>query len=407
MKTKILFLMTGSIACYKACNLISKLVQNNFEVQVVASPSALQFVGEATLEGLSGRPVESDLFERGHIMDHIHLIRWADLVVVAPATANYINKMAQGSGEDLLTTLFLAHDFKKPFLIAPAMNSTMYSHPLTQKSLGTLKEMGIQILETASGILACGETGWGKLLDPDLIFQEIQKSLAAPKQAVEKPTLAKHKMPKVMVTFGGTQEPIDGVRVLSNVSSGRTGAQMTDALSALGYEVTAICAENSARPKYDCTLKKFTNFETLKQIMTSELKENAYDAVIHLAAVSDYSLDKIFPEKIDSTGPLTLQLKQNPKLVDQIREHSRNKNLTLISFKLTNTMADDKRKASALKLLERSKSDLVVQNDFNDIKAGQRHFTVYSQGHADFFADIGSLSSYIAHTIYEKSGAHL
>ena len=118
--------MTGSIACYKACNLISKLVQNDYDVQVVASASALHFVGNATLEGLTGKPVIHDLFQSGNIMDHIHLIRWCDLVITAPATANFINKISQGLGDDLLTTLFLAHDFKKPYLIAPAMNTSMY-----------------------------------------------------------------------------------------------------------------------------------------------------------------------------------------------------------------------------------------------------------------------------------------
>src|SRR5690606_33467299 len=131
-RSKILFIMTGSIACYKACQLLSKLSQNNYEVQVVATASALEFVGNATLEGLSGKAVVSDIFAHGRNMDHIHLARWADLIIVAPATANFINKMAQGAADDLASTLFLAHDFTKPFLVAPAMNTSMYQHPATQ-----------------------------------------------------------------------------------------------------------------------------------------------------------------------------------------------------------------------------------------------------------------------------------
>lgn len=115
-KSKALVIMTGSIACYKACQVLSRLVQNNYEVQVVASASALEFVGNSTIEGLTGKPVISETHARGHAMDHIHLARWADLILVAPASANYINKIAQGVGDDLVTTLFLAHDFKNLFL---------------------------------------------------------------------------------------------------------------------------------------------------------------------------------------------------------------------------------------------------------------------------------------------------
>ncbi|MGE3758068.1 MAG: bifunctional phosphopantothenoylcysteine decarboxylase/phosphopantothenate--cysteine ligase CoaBC, partial [Pseudobdellovibrionaceae bacterium] len=391
-----------------------KLVLNDFEVHIVASPSALQFVGQATLEGLSGKKVDSDIFERGHIMDHIHLIRWCDLVIVAPGTANYINKIAQGVGDDLLTTLFLAHDFKKPFLIAPAMNSTMYAHPLTQKSLVTLKSIGVQILETASGVLACGETGWGKLLDPDLIYQEVQKALAhSPKSEVKAPTAGK--MPKVLITFGGTQEPIDGVRVLSNVSSGKTGAQITETLASLGFDVTALVAGNSVLPNANCTTKTFTDFSSLQNLMKSELENNSYDSIIHLAAVSDYSLAKIVSgdielsrpaqEKLDSGANLKIELKQNPKIVDQIRKYSKNKNIGLWAFKLTNTQSEEKRRSAALSLLERAHCDYVVHNDLNMIRMGKRHFTVYGRKGSEFFPDIGTLASYLANSIYEQSHA--
>jgi len=173
--------MTGSIACYKSCQVISRLVQKGISVQVVATPAALKFVGTATLEGLSGNPVVSDLYTSGNVMDHIHLIRKADLVLVAPATANFINKISSGIGDDLASTLFLAHDFKKPFLIAPAMNTSMYFHPITQASVLKLQSLGVQILDSASGVLACGETGFGKLLEPDLILEEVLKFITSPR----------------------------------------------------------------------------------------------------------------------------------------------------------------------------------------------------------------------------------
>ncbi|PWU21736.1 MAG: bifunctional phosphopantothenoylcysteine decarboxylase/phosphopantothenate--cysteine ligase CoaBC, partial [Bdellovibrio sp.] len=150
-------MMTGSIAAFKACALLSKIVQSGATVQVAASAAALRFVGEATLEGLSGRPVAKDLWESGRAMEHIQLVRWADLIIVAPASAHFINRAANGVGDDLLTTMFLAHDFTKPFMIAPAMNTAMYLHPVTKGSITKLRELGIQVLETASGVLACGE----------------------------------------------------------------------------------------------------------------------------------------------------------------------------------------------------------------------------------------------------------
>ena len=125
-RSKILFIMSGSIACYKACQVISRLSQKGHDVQVVATSSALKFIGNATIEGLTGKPVISDLFSAGNVMDHIHLARWADLVIVAPATADFINKMASGISSDLASSLFLAHDFSKSFLVAPAMNTAMY-----------------------------------------------------------------------------------------------------------------------------------------------------------------------------------------------------------------------------------------------------------------------------------------
>ena len=173
----ILIILTGSIACYKSCSVISRLKQKGHNLKVVLSPSSLEFIGKATIEGLTGETPITDMYASGNTMDHINLARWADLVLVAPATANYINKIAYGLGDDLLTTLFLAHDFTKPFLIAPAMNTKMYLHPTTQASIQKLRAMNIEILEAASGVLACGEIGSGRLLEPELILEEIEKFL--------------------------------------------------------------------------------------------------------------------------------------------------------------------------------------------------------------------------------------
>jgi phosphopantothenoylcysteine decarboxylase / phosphopantothenate---cysteine ligase len=175
MAKKVLFFMSGSIAGFKACQVISDLKKLDTEIQVVASPSTFEFVGAASLEGLSGKPVISSLFESGKMMDHIHLMRWADIIVLCPATANTLNQFAYGSGDSLLTTFFLAHDFKKPFLVFPAMNTSMYEHPVTQRSIGMLKEMGLKIYATNEGNLACGEVGSGRMLEPFEITKQIQQ----------------------------------------------------------------------------------------------------------------------------------------------------------------------------------------------------------------------------------------
>ncbi|NUN06016.1 MAG: bifunctional phosphopantothenoylcysteine decarboxylase/phosphopantothenate--cysteine ligase CoaBC [Bdellovibrio sp.] len=398
-KSKVLFIMTGSIACYKACQVISRLVQNNCEVQVVATPAALKFVGNATLEGLSGRPVISDMYAAGNVMEHIHLMRWADLILAAPATANFINKAAQGIGDDLVQTLFLAHDFKRPFLIAPAMNKSMYTHPVTQKSLQTLREMGIEMLDSASGILACGEEGWGRLLEPDMILKStleaLQKNASAASgspsatsaasapattPSVKSSALAKI---KVLVTAGGTQEPIDTVRVISNLSSGRTGVTLAETLEQMGFEVTLLQAHGSVKTNQVAHKEYFTSFKSLDEKMQVLLASGAYSHVIHAAAVSDYSVDSIEVDgsqyrpfevkKISSNADhMNIHLKRNHKIVDRLRDYAKNKDLKVIAFKLTSHASADDKTAAVDKLFKSAHADYVVHNDLTDIDIVKR-----------------------------------
>ena len=174
-KQNILVQFSGSIACYKTCSLISKLVQNGFDVQTTATDSALQFIGTATLEGLTGHPVRTNVFQAGQMMDHINLVKWADLIILCPASANSINRLSQGLADDWIGSIFLANNFRKPYWIAPAMNTQMYHHPATQASLKILKEWGATIFDTATGQLACGDMGEGKLIDPEIIYDRIYK----------------------------------------------------------------------------------------------------------------------------------------------------------------------------------------------------------------------------------------
>jgi phosphopantothenoylcysteine decarboxylase/phosphopantothenate--cysteine ligase len=175
---QVLFLLTGSIACFKACELISRLVKRGVAVQTVASEGALRFVGTATLEGLTGRPPLVDLYQSGRAMDHINLARWADAALVCPATANSLNRLAAGLAEDAIGALFLAWEIaSKPWLIAPAMNATMWEHPATAASRQRLADYGTRLLPVGEGRLACGESGEGRLLEVAEIEAELLKAL--------------------------------------------------------------------------------------------------------------------------------------------------------------------------------------------------------------------------------------
>ncbi len=172
--SRVLFALSGSISCYKACHAISRLVQAKVEVQTVVTAGALRFIGAATLEGLTGRAPFVDLWTPGRAMEHIDVARWADLAVLAPASANTLNRLSAGLADDPLGALFLAWELKrKPWWVAPAMNSAMLEHPSTQASLARLAGMGVRVLPSEDGTLACGEIGPGRLLDPDTLVRHI------------------------------------------------------------------------------------------------------------------------------------------------------------------------------------------------------------------------------------------
>ncbi|HLD98782.1 MAG TPA: flavoprotein [Bdellovibrionota bacterium] len=178
VKRRVLFKMSGSIACYKACQIVSRLMQTGHEVQVACTRGALQFIGEATLEGLTGRPVFSDTYERARMMDHIELGRWAEVAILCPATAHTLNRFAAGLGDDAVGSLFLAYDLaKKPYLIAPAMNQGMLQHPATREALGKLAAWGVRVISSEEGWQACGDIGPGRLAAPDFIYREIIEAL--------------------------------------------------------------------------------------------------------------------------------------------------------------------------------------------------------------------------------------
>src|SRR6185312_3050611 len=201
--SKILCVLTGSIAAYKACEAISQLAQRGHRVRAVATAGALRFVGESTLEGLTGERVRTDLFAPGGALEHIELARWADLVLVCPATAHTLNRLAAGLADDLAGAVFLAHDWSKPWLVAPAMNPAMWRHPATAAAAGRLRGWGVGFIPPEDGRTACGESGEGRLAAPERIVAAVESALAPAERRLH-----------ILVTSGGTAEPIDGVRVL-------------------------------------------------------------------------------------------------------------------------------------------------------------------------------------------------
>jgi phosphopantothenoylcysteine decarboxylase / phosphopantothenate---cysteine ligase len=380
---KILLGITGSIAAYKSAYLISKLVQNDCEVKVVATECALKFIGKATIEGLSGGQVFTDSFEDGKMMGHINLIKWADIVIVCPASANTINKMANGIADNLLTSLFLVNDFSKPYLIVPAMNTNMYEHPATKESLDKLKSWGIEILPTAEGRLACGDIGKGKLIEPDEIYERIILALSNKKTPKKKL--------KILITAGGTKQKIDGVRFITNMSTGKTAASIADYFLRRNHDVTFVHSCDSATPSNNCEKISFTDFANLHEEIEKKISAELFDVVIHNAAVSDYSVKEVEMDgkknntskidKIDSgNSEIILYLKRNEKIIDNLKTYSMNKNLKVVGFKFTNTDDVVEREEAVKKLLGHSGCDYVVLNDKNDRDDNnlQKSFSVFN-----------------------------
>ncbi len=356
----ILFILTGSIACYKACAALSQLVQRGHRVRCVATGSALRFVGPATLEGLTGAPVLSDTFARGSALEHITLTRWADAVIVCPATANTLNRFTAGLADDLPGALFLAHDRAKPWLMVPAMNPEMWSHPATRAAVEKLRGWGVRFLPMGEGRTACGETGDGRLAEPPEI-------VAAVEAALERPA----RMLRVLVTAGGTAEPIDGVRVLTNTSTGATGALIASHFSRCGHEVVLLRARNAVRPDAPGREEVFGTFAELDAALTRLLGTERFDAVIHAAAVGDFGIETVETHgvlqavgaaKLDSDSRPLLRLKPRPKLVDGLRARCVAP-LRVVAFKLTSGIDGPDALAAVRALFARSGADYVVHND--------------------------------------------
>lgn len=360
--SNLLFILTGSIAGYKACEAISQLVQRGHNVRTVTTEAARHFVGEATLEGLTGKRVSTDLFSPGAALEHIELTRWADAVVVCPATAHTLNRFAAGLADDLVGALFLAHDRRKPFLVAPAMNPAMWQHPATVAAVDRLRAWGVQFVPVGEGRTACGETGEGRMAEPVEIVAAIETAVARPSVRL-----------RVLVTSGGTAESIDGVRVLTNLSTGHTGAGLAAYFARCGHEVVllrSLAAVAAGRP---CREETFLSFADLDAALTRLLGDEHFDWVLHAAAISDFGVEAVIVDgveqrpgeaKLDSSTTPFLRLRRNPKLVGNLRARSRNAALRVVAFKLTVHADETAVRGAVASLFEQPGVELVVHNDF-------------------------------------------
>ncbi|MGD8914310.1 MAG: bifunctional phosphopantothenoylcysteine decarboxylase/phosphopantothenate--cysteine ligase CoaBC [Candidatus Thiodiazotropha sp.] len=304
---KVLLGVTGGIACYKSAFLLRALQTAGAEVRVVMTPAAQAFITPLTFQALSGHPVYTELLDPAQeaAMDHISLARWADLILIAPASADFIARAATGQADDLLATLCLATE--TPIVLAPAMNRQMWLNPATQENLQRLMQRGYLCWGPDEGVQACGETGPGRMLEPDALCQ-----LA---EAYFSPGILDGV--KVLMTAGGTREPIDPVRFVGNRSSGKMGYALAEAMRDLGAEVTLVSAPTLlAAPMKIRSIRVETALEMHSSVM--ELVDDC-DIFIAVAAVADYRPNLIAADKIKKTKEkLTLELIKNPDILAEV-----------------------------------------------------------------------------------------
>jgi len=297
--------VTGGVAAYKAAELARLLTQNGVEVQTVMTEAACQFVAPATFQSLTGCPVYTNLWKTNasYNMAHINLSRDADMILVAPASADFIAKIANGLADDLLSTLCLARDCQ--LLIAPAMNRQMWEHPATQRNVDRLRRDGVKILGPASGEQACGEIGMGRMLEVSELLQTVQGSLLSNQLLAGK---------KILITAGPTYEAIDAVRGITNKSSGKMGYAVAQAAVEAGASVTLISGQTCLAPPAVDKFLAVVSADDMLQAVQAEVAQT--DIFISVAAVADYRPVKTSQQKIKkSANHLTLELRPNPDIL--------------------------------------------------------------------------------------------
>lgn len=344
--------ITGGIAAYKAADIASKLTQAGAKVEVVMTESATKFVTPLTLRGVTGRPVVTDMFEPAteFSIEHVALAEAADVVVIAPATANTIAKLAIGMADNMLTCLVLAT--KAPVIIAPAMDDNMFQNPITQDNIAKLKARGFTIVDPARGRLASGKTGWGRLAETEMIIAAVKRVLEQKGDLVGK---------RIVVTAGGTQEPIDAVRHIGNRSSGKMGYAVAEAARDRGASVTLVAAPTSLPDPAGIEVAHIQTASEMKEAVAKAV--SGADALVMAAAVADYRPKETARNKIKKEGAasLTLELVRTADILGEVKG-----NFLKIGFaaESTDVIANAKRK------LEEKHLDLIVANDITATGSG-------------------------------------
>lgn len=346
----ILLIVTGSIAAYKSLDLIRKIRSGGVAVRCVLTKAAQQFVTPFAASALSENPVYDDLWslKDESEMGHIRLSREADLVVVAPASADIIAKMAAGLADDLASATLLASN--KPIVVAPAMNTQMWNNPATQRNIKQLQKDGVKIIAPASGELACGEVGVGKMAEVDVIAQEIISTLHTQTYILSNCT--------AVVTAGATFEPIDPVRFLGNHSSGKQGYAIAEELAAAGAKVTLISGRTSLPDPVGVQVVRVT---TALEMLAATEKNLPADIAVCAAAVADFRPKVVAESKIkksEKTAPPVIELVENPDILKTISSHAKRPQIVVGFAAETENLLENARG----KLLQK-KCDLIVAND--------------------------------------------
>lgn len=347
-KKRIVVGVSGGIAAYKACDLVSKLSKKDYEVKVILTKHAEKFVSKLTFEALCHNYVETDLFDESNEdpIAHITLAKWADLMIIVPATANIIAKITYGISDDLLSTTFLACNKHK--MVCPAMNTQMYENPITQKNIQACKDLGYQILDPVVGHLACNDTGRGKMIEPADIVEAIDNYFNTSNKLSGK---------TVLISAGPTQEAMDPVRFISNHSSGKQGYAIAKAAKAMGANVILVSGP--------VQLEKIEGIQTIDVTsaldMFEAIKQNAdkADYIIMAAAVSDYRPENIAEHKIKkSDDTIEMTFVKNPDILAYLGQHKTKKQI-ICGFAMETQDLDK----NAKEKLEKKNCDMLIANN--------------------------------------------
>lgn len=356
MQKKVLLCVSGGIAAYKAVQLTSKLTQNGFDVKVMMTGNATKFVTPLSFQAISRNDVYTDTFDEKDPakIAHIDLADWPDVIIIAPATANIIGKLANGIADDMVSTTLLATE--KPVFIAPAMNVHMYNHPVVQENIARLKSFGYHFIEPSEGYLACGYVGKGRLEEPEIIVEHVKTFFVQNKQQFLRGKT-------VLISAGPTREKIDPVRYLSNYSSGKMGYAIAEVAQHLGANVILISGPVSMKPPVGVQIIRVESAEEMYEAVLQYFDEA--DIVIKSAAVSDYRPKKIFQQKMKKQSQeLVIELERTVDILAELGK--RKKAQFLIGFAAETNHVEEYAKQK----LQSKNADMIVANNVMQEGAG-------------------------------------